>query len=94
MTQEFLNKVAEKSKALSEEYKLDSLLKAYMKATEEEKEKIKEIYDKATEQISKMEDEFIAALKVEVSENCSCSKKNVSSPCQHIRLQMEWYCAK
>lgn len=61
MTQEFLNKVADKSKALTEEYKLDSLMKAYMKATEEEKEKIKEIYNKATEQISKMEDEFIAA---------------------------------
>jgi thiol-disulfide isomerase/thioredoxin len=61
ITQEFLNKLEQKTKEVWKENKLDSLMQAYRNATEDERAKIVEIYEAATKKLKDMEQEFIDA---------------------------------
>lgn len=60
-TQLFITKLTERAIELQKEIKIDSLMQVYNTASEEEKAKIREIYQGVQKEIENMENEFLAA---------------------------------
>ena len=60
-TQTFINEMNEKQKALAVSYGIDSLMKGYSKATDEEKAKIEEVYNKYQGEVDAFEKAYMEA---------------------------------
>ena len=59
-TQAFLNDFNAKQKELSAAYGIDSLMKGYAKASEEEKAKIEEVYEKWQNEVNAIQEAYLA----------------------------------
>ncbi len=59
-TQAFINEFSAKQKELSEAYGIDSLMKGYAKASEEEKAKIEEVYEKWENECNAIQQAYLA----------------------------------